>query len=131
MFALQKQLMRVCTLLVCLVAQVINQCLDNDDCINQYETLTSELLEWIEQTIEQLSEREFANTRQGVQQQLAAFNNYRTVEKPPKYVPNPLYITALELAFPLPPVAPITACAAGCSWIIESFRTLAFEFLLD
>ena len=84
MFALQKQLMRVCTLLVCLVAQVINQCLDNDDCINQYETLTSELLEWIEQTIEQLSEREFANTRQGVQQQLSSFSTYRTVEKPPK-----------------------------------------------
>ena len=70
--------------------QVLNQCIDNEDCINQYETLTSDLLEWIEQTIEQLSEREFANTRQGVQQQLAAFNNYRTVEKPPKYVPYPL-----------------------------------------
>lgn len=54
--------------------------------IVDYETLTSDLLEWIKQTIKSLNEREFANSLYGVQQQLAAFNTYRNVEKPPKYV---------------------------------------------
>jgi spectrin beta len=52
--------------------------------INQYETLTSDLLEWIENTIQVLNDRQFANSLNGVQQQLGAFNTYRTVEKPPK-----------------------------------------------
>lgn len=53
--------------------------------IKEYETLTSDLLKWIERTIEQLGDRDFANSLIGVQQQLAQFNNYRTVEKPPKF----------------------------------------------
>ena len=68
------------------VGKVINQCLENDEMINQYETFTSDLLEWIENTIRALGDRNFANSLQGVQQQLSAFNTYRTVEKPPKYV---------------------------------------------
>ena len=52
--------------------------------INDYETLTSDLLEWIDNTITQLGDREFANSLQGVQQQLSTFSSYRTVEKPPK-----------------------------------------------
>lgn len=59
--------------------------MDNDRMIKEYETLTSDLLKWIEQTIEQLGDRDFANSLTGVQQQLAQFNNYRTVEKPPKF----------------------------------------------
>lgn len=49
--------------------------------IQQYEKLHSQLLEWIRSTIEQLSERQFANSLQGVQQQLTAFNQYRINEK--------------------------------------------------
>ena len=52
--------------------------------IHDYESLTSDLLEWIEQTIVVLNDREFANSLQGVQQQLSTFSSYRTVEKPPK-----------------------------------------------
>lgn len=59
--------------------------MDNDRMIKEYETLTSDLLKWIEGTIEQLGDRQFANSLVGVQQQLAQFNNYRTVEKPPKF----------------------------------------------
>lgn len=66
------------------VGKVVNQCLEHERMINDYETLTSDLLEWIENTISVLNDREFANSLQGVQQQLAAFNTYRTVEKPPK-----------------------------------------------
>lgn len=58
--------------------------MENDQLIEEYETLTSDLLQWIEQTINALSDRKFANSLTGVQQQLSAFNNYRTAEKPPK-----------------------------------------------
>ncbi len=60
----------------------MNQCLENDEMID--ETMTSELLEWIKNTIDVLNDRQFANSVNGVQQQLGAFNTYRTVEKPPK-----------------------------------------------
>jgi spectrin beta len=63
---------------------VINQCLENDEMIHEYETMTSDLLEWIKNTIDVLNDRQFANSLNGVQQQLGAFNTYRTVEKPPK-----------------------------------------------
>lgn len=53
--------------------------------IKEYETLTSDLLRWIEETIQTLNEREFENSLQGVQAQLSQFNAYRTKEKPPKY----------------------------------------------
>jgi len=53
--------------------------------ISDYEALTSDLLEWIQKTITTLNDRQFVNSLAGVQQQLATFNGYRTVEKPPKY----------------------------------------------
>lgn len=49
-----------------------------------HESLASELLQWIEQTIVTLNDRQLANSLSGVQNQLQSFNSYRTVEKPPK-----------------------------------------------
>ena len=66
--------------------QVIDNAINTESSIDEYESLTSDLLEWIEQTIVILRDRQFANSLTGVQQQLAAFNTYRIVEKPPKYV---------------------------------------------
>lgn len=66
--------------------QVIDNALDSERSVTDYETFTSDLLEWIKQTIAILNDRQFANSLQGVQQQLAAFNTYRTKEKPKKYV---------------------------------------------
>jgi len=63
--------------------------------ITDYETLTSDLLEWIQKTITTLNDRQFANSLAGVQQQLATFNGYRTVEKPPKYLPACLSLCAV------------------------------------
>ena len=65
---------------------MIDNAINTENSIDEYETLTSDLLEWIEQTIVILKDRQFANSLTGVQQQLAAFNTYRIVEKPPKYV---------------------------------------------
>ena len=66
--------------------QIIDIASECDRMAKQYEKLTSDLLKWIKETIDKLSEREFANSLEGVQRQLAEFNSYRTVEKPPKYV---------------------------------------------
>lgn len=68
------------------IGKVVGIAMDNDRMIKEYEGLTSNLLQWIEETITALGDRRFANSLIGVQQQLSQFNNYRTVEKPPKYV---------------------------------------------
>lgn len=68
------------------IAKVVGAAMDNDRMIDDYEKATSDLLKWIELTIGSLSERTFSNSLIGVQQQLAQFSNYRTVEKPPKFV---------------------------------------------
>ena len=61
--------------------QVIDNALDSEKMIDEYEGLTSDLLEWIEQTIVILNDRQFANSLTGVQQQLAAFSTYRICGK--------------------------------------------------
>lgn len=65
---------------------MINLCREYDEMIADYETLTSDLLEWIKKTIETLNDREFPNSLAGVQNMMTQFNNYRTLEKPPKSV---------------------------------------------
>ncbi|PAA48124.1 hypothetical protein BOX15_Mlig013263g7 [Macrostomum lignano] len=65
--------------------KVLAEAEHSDDLIAQYEKLTSDLLDWIEQTIELLNDRTLANSVSGVQAQLQSFSNYRTVEKPPKF----------------------------------------------
>jgi len=52
--------------------------------IEEYEKQATDLLEWIQITIVKLSDRNFANTLVGVQQQMLEFNQYRTQEKPPR-----------------------------------------------
>lgn len=64
--------------------QVLDHAIETEQMIDKYETLASDLLTWIEQTIIVLNNRKLANSLTGVQQQLQAFNTYRTVEKPPK-----------------------------------------------
>lgn len=64
--------------------QVLDYAIEADQLIEKYETLASELLQWIQQTIVTLNDRQLANSLSAVQNQLQAFNSYRTVEKPPK-----------------------------------------------
>ncbi|XP_046599297.1 spectrin beta chain isoform X3 [Neodiprion lecontei] len=68
------------------IGKVVGIAMENDRMIHDYESLTSDLLRWIEGTIEALGDRRFANSLVGVQTQLSQFSNYRTVEKPPKFV---------------------------------------------
>uniref|UniRef100_A0A8C2E4M4 Spectrin beta chain n=1 Tax=Cyprinus carpio TaxID=7962 RepID=A0A8C2E4M4_CYPCA len=67
------------------IGKVLDYAIEADQLIEKYETLASELLQWIEQTIVTLNDRQLANSLNGVQNQLQAFNTYRTVEKPPKF----------------------------------------------
>ncbi|KAK0414269.1 hypothetical protein QR680_007238 [Steinernema hermaphroditum] len=68
------------------IGKVVNELMENEHLVSEYERLSSDLLDWIKQTIEKLNDRHFVNSLSGVQKQLAEFNNYRTQEKPPKFV---------------------------------------------
>ncbi|XP_067847419.1 spectrin beta chain, non-erythrocytic 1-like isoform X2 [Heptranchias perlo] len=67
------------------IGKVLDNAIETQKMIDKYEQLASDLLTWIEQTIIVLNSRKFANSLTGVQQQLQAFNTYRTVEKPSKF----------------------------------------------
>ncbi|XP_051791286.1 spectrin family protein isoform X2 [Erpetoichthys calabaricus] len=67
------------------IGKVLDYAIEADKLIEKYETLASDLLQWIEQTILTLNDRQLANSLSGVQNQLQSFNTYRTVEKPPKF----------------------------------------------
>lgn len=49
-----------------------------------YERLTTNLLSWIRQKTLELQQRDFPNSLEGIQKELLAFKEYRTIEKPPK-----------------------------------------------
>ena len=60
-------------------------CTGNEDNINKYDEKVAALLEWIRAKVDEMSKTEFENSLDGVQKQLSEFNNYRQVEKPPKF----------------------------------------------
>ncbi|KAM9700199.1 spectrin beta chain, non-erythrocytic 1-like, partial [Menidia menidia] len=67
------------------LGKVLDNAIETQNLVQKYESLGSDLLDWIEQTILVLNDRNFSNSLMGVQQQLQAFNSHRTVEKPPKF----------------------------------------------
>uniref|UniRef100_A0A158R574 Spectrin beta chain n=1 Tax=Syphacia muris TaxID=451379 RepID=A0A158R574_9BILA len=67
------------------IGKVVNELMETDRLIGDYERLSTDLLEWIRETIEKLNDRHFVNSLAGVQKQLAEFNSYRTEEKRPKF----------------------------------------------
>ena len=66
------------------VLQVVGQLVELEQMKDDYETLVSSLLEWIQQKITVLSDHRFPNSLEGIQKEMTKFKNYRTVEKPPK-----------------------------------------------
>ncbi|XP_034944641.1 LOW QUALITY PROTEIN: spectrin beta chain, non-erythrocytic 5 [Chelonus insularis] len=67
------------------IANIVGQMMDADKMKIHYEQLTTNLLEWIKLKITVLENRNFPNSLEGIQRELLAFKQYRTVEKPPKY----------------------------------------------
>lgn len=55
---------------------------------HDYDRLVTDLLEWINSTINRLNDRHFPNNRDGVQKEMAKFTQYRLQEKPLKLVEN-------------------------------------------
>uniref|UniRef100_A0A914C484 Spectrin beta chain n=1 Tax=Acrobeloides nanus TaxID=290746 RepID=A0A914C484_9BILA len=68
------------------VGKILSDLMDNEALKDKYETISTDLLDWIKRTIASLNDRHFENALSGVQRQLADFNKYRTNEKPPKFV---------------------------------------------
>lgn len=58
--------------------------MDVENMVDDYETLTTSLLEWIQFTISRLNDINFPNSLEGIQKEVVKFKTYRTVEKPPK-----------------------------------------------
>ncbi|CAF4514745.1 unnamed protein product, partial [Didymodactylos carnosus] len=64
------------------LAKVVGSALDSEKMQLEYERLTSDLLQWIELTIQQLNNRTFPNSLVKVQEKLIEFNRYRIIDKP-------------------------------------------------
>ncbi|RDD43106.1 Spectrin beta chain, non-erythrocytic 1 [Trichoplax sp. H2] len=67
------------------IGKVMGEVIENEALMQEYDTLASNLLDWVQDKIAKLSDRTFDNKLSGVQQQLVQFNTYRTTEKPPKF----------------------------------------------
>ncbi|CAF0848373.1 unnamed protein product [Didymodactylos carnosus] len=67
------------------LAKVVGSALDSEKMQLEYERLTSDLLQWIELTIQQLNNRTFPNSLVKVQEKLIEFNRYRIIDKPGRF----------------------------------------------
>ncbi|XP_037904390.1 spectrin beta chain, non-erythrocytic 1 isoform X3 [Hermetia illucens] len=67
------------------IANIVGQLMDADKKKAHYERLTTDLLSWIREKTIELEKRNFPNSLEGIQKELLAFKEYRTIEKPPKY----------------------------------------------
>ncbi|XP_067682927.1 spectrin beta chain, non-erythrocytic 5-like isoform X3 [Haliotis asinina] len=67
------------------IAKIVGMMCDLDKMENEYEGLTSNLLEWIRRKMMELNSRNLPNSLEGIQKELIKFKEYMTVEKPPKY----------------------------------------------
>uniref|UniRef100_A0A6B2E568 Putative beta chain spectrin n=1 Tax=Phlebotomus kandelakii TaxID=1109342 RepID=A0A6B2E568_9DIPT len=67
------------------IANIVGKLMDADRRKVHYEKLTTNLLEWIRLKTEELKQRNFPNSLEGIQKELVIFKQYITIEKPPKY----------------------------------------------
>ncbi|XP_076441755.1 spectrin beta chain, non-erythrocytic 5-like [Babylonia areolata] len=67
------------------IAKIVGMIKDLEKQQDDYERLTTALLEWIRRKITTLNDRNFPNSLEGIQKELLHFKEYMTVEKPPKY----------------------------------------------
>ncbi|XP_067992812.1 LOW QUALITY PROTEIN: spectrin beta chain, non-erythrocytic 2-like, partial [Melanerpes formicivorus] len=68
------------------VGKVLETAREAAGLVAKYEELAGELLAWIQRTLGSLTERQLPNALPALQSHLQAFNTYRTVEKPPKFM---------------------------------------------
>lgn len=68
------------------MVQVLGQLISTDNMQTDYETMTTNLLDWIKAKIRELNDHSFPNNTEGLQVEMTRFKTYITTEKPPKYV---------------------------------------------
>ncbi|CAD5229846.1 unnamed protein product [Bursaphelenchus xylophilus] len=66
------------------IHKVVNDLMTQEILEEQFEQVSSDLLIWIQETIDRLNARDFPNSLAEMQEELATFNHYRNREKPPK-----------------------------------------------
>eukprot|EP01137_Pigoraptor_chileana_P027912 Opistho-2@11139 len=66
------------------IGKILDFAQENDRLIEEYESLVSDLLAWIQSTIARLDGAAISNTVAGVQEVLVAFRTYRKTDKPPR-----------------------------------------------
>lgn len=67
------------------ITNIISQLMEIDRFQTNYETFTTDLLNWIRMKIYELNNRDFPNSLEGIHNEFIKFKEYRTVEKAPKY----------------------------------------------
>ncbi|CAJ0573596.1 unnamed protein product, partial [Mesorhabditis spiculigera] len=67
------------------VANIVGKLMTQEQMEDEYQGIASDLLEWIKQTIGMLNNRRFPNSLKGIQEEMVRFNQFRNIEKPPKY----------------------------------------------
>lgn len=68
------------------IANIINQIMEAENLQHSYELQTTDLLNWIILTTKKFNDLPTPPTVQLIKTELSTFKNYRTTEKPPKYV---------------------------------------------
>lgn len=66
------------------ICQALKANQENEELMDKYEKLASDLLEWIAKTKPTLEDRTSDNTMEGLQKKLEDFRDYRRTQKPPK-----------------------------------------------
>ncbi|GAB1601116.1 spectrin beta chain, non-erythrocytic 1-like isoform X2 [Argonauta hians] len=67
------------------IAKIITNAIKLEQSQREYESFTTDMLNWINQKIKELNDRNFPNSHEGIKNELVKFKEYRTVEKPPKF----------------------------------------------
>ncbi|CAD6193236.1 unnamed protein product [Caenorhabditis auriculariae] len=67
------------------IANIVGKLIESETMEDDYKQIASELLAWIRETIKMLENRRFPNSLNGMREEHAKFNQFRTTEKPPKY----------------------------------------------
>lgn len=67
------------------IANIVSKLMDSERTEVDYEHIASELLQWIRMTTTQLLTVNFPSSLNGMREEHAKFNQFRTTEKPPKY----------------------------------------------
>ena len=67
------------------IAKALGGMMDIDGMQHNYDRLVTDLLDWINSTINKLNDRHFPNNQDGIQRDMAKFTEYRLKEKPLKF----------------------------------------------